>query len=129
MDYEKKYKEALAMAREIIKESEIRGLKDNLFYTKEDFEAIFPELKESEDERIRKALITFFQRFPYDSIESAGTNPKEAIAWLEKQKECSDTDSNTENEYTKVYKWLKKNKDRYVHNLGTCGESRIVVTR
>lgn len=50
-------------------------------------ESLFPELKESEDERIRKELITFFQRFPYDSIESAGTNPKEAIAWLEKQGE------------------------------------------
>ena len=45
----------------------------------------FPELAESENERIRKALITFFNRFPYDSIEAAGTNAKEAIAWLEKQ--------------------------------------------
>ena len=49
------------------------------------FEDIFPELKESEDERIRKALITFFQRFPYERIDAAGTNVKEAIAWLEKQ--------------------------------------------
>ena len=39
----------------------------------------------SEDERIRKSLITFFQRFPYDSIEKAGTSAKDAIAWLEKQ--------------------------------------------
>ena len=45
-----------------------------------------PELKESEDDRIRKALITYFQRFPYPygGIESAGTNAKEALAWLEK---------------------------------------------
>ena len=50
-------------------------------------EEMFPELKESDDERIRKALITFFNRFPYDSIEAAGTNAKEAIAWLEKQGE------------------------------------------
>jgi len=42
---------------------------------------------ENEDERVRKALITYFQRFPYGSIEKAGTNPKEAIAWLEKQGE------------------------------------------
>ena len=44
------------------------------------------EKKFKDDERIRKALITFFNRFPYDSIEAAGTNAKEAIAWLEKQK-------------------------------------------
>ena len=36
-----------------------------------------------EDERIRKALITYFQRFPYDSLEDAGINAKDAIAWLE----------------------------------------------
>lgn len=54
MNYEKKYKEALEKAREIIKDYENRGLKDILFYAKEDFEAIFPELQESEDERISK---------------------------------------------------------------------------
>lgn len=48
-------------------------------------EHIFPELAESEDEKIRKALINFFNRFPYDSIEAAGTNAKEVLAWLEKQ--------------------------------------------
>lgn len=42
---------------------------------------------ENEDERVRKALITFFQGFPYSAIEKAGTNLKEAIAWLEKQGE------------------------------------------
>ena len=41
--------------------------------------------KENEDERVRKALITYFQRYPYGSIGNDGTNPKEAIAWLEKQ--------------------------------------------
>ena len=48
---------------------------------------IIPELAESEDEKVRKALITFFQRFPYEGISDAGTNVKEAIAWLEKQAE------------------------------------------
>lgn len=43
-------------------------------------------MTQEDDERIRKALITFFNRFPYDSIEATGTNAKEAIAWLEKQK-------------------------------------------
>ena len=51
----------------------------------EELSYIFPELKENEDVRVRKSLITFFQRFPYGSLESAGTNPKEAIAWLEIQ--------------------------------------------
>lgn len=78
MNYEKKYNEALEKARQF---SEHPLQEDSSSIV----EYIFPELKESEDERIRKALITFFKRFPYDSIEQAGTNAKEAIAWLEKQ--------------------------------------------
>lgn len=52
-------------------------------HTREALEDIFPELAESEDERIRKALIRLFQA---ESTESFGefTN-KQFIAWLEKQ--------------------------------------------
>lgn len=79
MSYEEKYNK-LVNAVKILKETNpsdegIRNwVNDNV-----------PELAESDDERIRKALITFFRSFPYDSIENAGTNAKEALAWLEKQ--------------------------------------------
>lgn len=80
MDYEKKYKEALERAKELSKTT-----------TGANYEYIFPELKESEEERTRKALINYFQRFPYDSLEDAGINAKDAIAWLEKQSEQKET--------------------------------------
>ena len=64
-------------------------------------ESLFPELQESEDEKIRKALITFFNRFPYDSIEAAGTNAKEAIAWLEKQGEPAKLSEEEQNKFAK----------------------------
>ncbi len=41
----------------------------------------------NQDETIRKALISYFQSFPYNSLEDAGINAKDAIAWLEKQGE------------------------------------------
>lgn len=77
MNYEERYKNALAKAREIHHKTNVvqKGL----------LESLFPELAGSEEERIRKALITFFHNFPYDTIEESGTNPEEAIAWLEKQ--------------------------------------------
>ena len=83
----KRYDEALERCRKLYNEAKANEYTSGI----EDYETIFPELAESEDERIRKTLITFFQRFPYDNIDSAGTNAKEAIAWLEKQGETTET--------------------------------------
>ena len=49
---------------------------------------IFPELKESEDERIRKELIKKV-RFYIDGDIPCGYDAKKALAWLEKQGEQS----------------------------------------
>ena len=50
-------------------------------------ETLFPELRESEDERIRKELISFFtERAKYTEDSTfGGLSSKEIIAWLEKQ--------------------------------------------
>lgn len=48
---------------------------------KEELENIFPELMESESERIRKALI----RFHKSTIDVDGIKGEDIIAWLEKQ--------------------------------------------
>lgn len=82
MDYKEKVI-ALLNSQELSKEQ------------KEKLESIFPELAESEDERIRKKLITFFQRFPYTNLYDASLNAKDVLAWLEKQNEqkpVNDTD-------------------------------------
>lgn len=68
-NYEQKYKEALGWMQSLYKG--LHGI------TKEDAEHYFPELKESEDERIRKELIEF--------VKSRGGFKHEYIVWLEKQ--------------------------------------------
>ena len=55
-------------------------------------EDIFPELKvkESEDERIRKWLIGYFQQYKIDGMDivyTSGFKADDIIAWLEKQSE------------------------------------------
>ena len=84
MDYEKKYKEVLSRAKAMIKvaanQDEAIGFANT----------IFPELKESEDERIRKELLEFL-----DELSKLGKNTNfdrwsksdcaDWIAWLEKQ--------------------------------------------
>lgn len=56
---------------------------------KERAEYLFPELKESEDERIRKNLITFFkgEYGTNSNARFAGIKVKDIIAYLEKQDE------------------------------------------
>jgi hypothetical protein len=81
MDYEKAYREALEKIREGLQPlpdgTKISGV------TRAFLEEVFPELKESEDEKIRKALV----RFHKSTIDVDGIKGEEIVAWLEKQNE------------------------------------------
>ena len=77
MDYEKKYNEAMNDMRVIYP-----NLKGD---AKLAVEHAFPELRESEDERIRKALV-WHLKADVDFV-SNGVTKAECIAYLEKQKE------------------------------------------
>lgn len=79
MDYEKKYKEALERA-EILKKT--CGNPAIIGWC----EHIFPELKESEDERIRKVLVRWFEVGARGSETFNGIPTDKILAWLEKQK-------------------------------------------
>ena len=48
-------------------------------------EELFPELRESEDERIRKAVFNFFNRGAKNGEQTNGVYDKDILAWLEKQ--------------------------------------------
>lgn len=80
-DYEKKYKEALEKANSALKDG---GISSNTIAY---IQSVFPELKESEDERIRNALI----RFHKSTIDVDGIKGEDVIAWLEKQGEQKPT--------------------------------------
>lgn len=75
----KAYDEALLIAK-----SKINNNKDHVLYENDVIE-IFPELKESEDEKIKKDLIQWINEFP-DTIWR-GHYKKDVIDWLEKQGE------------------------------------------
>lgn len=91
MDYEKKYKEALERAREYHKVDYDNTMK---LYAKGTMEYLFPELKESEGEKIRKWLIGYFNQYIIDGMPQVfgnGLNVKDVLAWLEKQGEQKPT--------------------------------------
>lgn len=90
MDYEKKYKEALEWARKV--------MQGKVGFVLDEVLEIFPELKESEDERIRKELLNAFQESE-DSLYMVLTPHRREsfITWLEKQGKTSPILSNSLN--------------------------------
>jgi hypothetical protein len=92
MDYEKKHQEDLESAKgwlAIAKENDNKIAVQIL-------ENLFPELKESEDEKIRKGLIEHLKELKEQSVEGSHLKRPEHydawIAWLEKQSEQKPVD-------------------------------------
>lgn len=79
MDYERKYKEALERAKNLYSQHWVE-------WRDEDIESIFPELKESGGDRIRRALVDGFKRYD-DGALFNGCLVREILPWLEKQGE------------------------------------------
>lgn len=113
----KAYDEALLIAK-----SKIKNNKDHVLYENDVIE-IFPELKESEDEKIKKDLIQWINEFP-DTIWR-GHYKKDVIDWLEKQGEQKSTWSEKDEKMVKdiiaaidslyyhgMVNWLKSLKER-----------------
>lgn len=84
MDYKEKYEQSLEKARKIHFETEFD-------YEKGMMEEIFPELKENEDDRMRKALKQGFFHYGNSFTTFGGINVVDIIAWLEKQGESDET--------------------------------------
>lgn len=77
MNYEQRYKEALEKTKKVYHDHR----KDR--YWRDWLTELFPELKESEEERIKKELIDFL-RLPHPQF--VGERDHELwIAWIEKQ--------------------------------------------
>lgn len=79
----KRYDEAIKVAK-----SKIKNDKDHVLY-EDDIIEIFPELKESEDERILKNLKAVVKA--YDMWAERGLDMNDILAWLEKQGEQKQT--------------------------------------
>ncbi len=88
-NYEKKYKEALERAR--LKRDEYKRLDGDKSFVPQDIESIFPELKESEDERIRRKFIKALKECGFTHFNEEFT-VQEALTWLEKQGEQKPTE-------------------------------------
>lgn len=113
MNYEQKYKEALEKLQEALAPCEdgckISGL------TRGCLENIFLELKESEDERIRKGLIKAFGTI--GKKDWGGLIVRDILAWLEKQGENKST-KNVEKKFHEGDK-VVSNQDGKVYTVGT----------
>ena len=79
----KRYDEAIEIARKIKNGEPINASNGTVIP-----DVIFPELKEDEDEKIRKWLIGYFNQYIVDDMLQVFSNDlhvKDIIFWLEKQ--------------------------------------------
>ena len=98
MDYEKKYNEALERAKEFMANKGVAPNADAFKTAKELTETIFPELKEREDERIRKWIrLELESKYVVDNIVNNVMADK-ALAWLEKQGKKSNIHQDAEDD-------------------------------
>ena len=98
MDYEQKYKEALEKAKEYYALCEKCGAKDTVDF----LEDSFPELKESEDEKVRKEILEVAKTVVLrdGTLYGKKYNCREWIAWLEKQGQQKPVEWSEEDERT-----------------------------
>ena len=110
MDYKEKYEMALEKARKIHNETEFD-------YEKGMMEEIFPELKESEDERIRKAILTGLidcrDAPDLGWSDFGGIEIDDCIAWLEKQGKPNKVEPKLKIESGKWYVCIRNLLDGY----------------
>jgi hypothetical protein len=118
VNYEKKYKEALEIARKINSGEGVAAPPDWTSY-----EVIFPELKESDDERIRKGLIkTISSLLDNTVLYHTNITKEEALAWLEKQgKEEYALKSFSDKDVHKFMQYIEKQAKAYEFNLPNRG--------
>ena len=83
IDKAKAYDEALERAKEWKEKYSSTISSDGTMI--KDFDSIFPELAEDENERIRKGLIALVEEIQRSDKYFAGISLKNMLAWLEKQ--------------------------------------------
>ena len=83
MNYEEKYKQALERASKLRVQNPFDTVGQMV-------EHIFPELKEDNDERIRKELIAIYSVGAKVNAKTGDIPDRDIVAWLEKQEEPKD---------------------------------------
>jgi hypothetical protein len=117
--YEKKYKEALERARVY----HTGGSISDAHIT----EVIFPELKESEDDRIKREIIAYINELADLKNEKI---PTKWIAWLEKQgKEEYTLKSFKDEDIRKFMQYIEKQAKAYEFNLPNRGYDIYAFTK
>ena len=119
MDYEKKYKEALERMK-----SWARGEHPECFTeAQKTAEFIFPELAESEGERIRKGIFkALSKKDARDVLISQGIEVSDALAWLEKQ---GDKDKLIQDLGKYKVKYTQEVLEKYVNSMSIKDDERL----
>lgn len=110
MDYKKKFEDFLDKMQGLLDSAKKQG---HIIVRVEDIENTFPELKESEDERIRKAILNYFTKcWGNCKDDVCGIHVEDVIAWLERQ--CEQKQAHKYEPMFKVGDWVVTDKNGVV---------------
>lgn len=123
-DYKEKYEQALAIIKKYIDTGNAGVITENVIKN------AFPELKESEDEKVRKALIGKIKEIADEEYKAYGGDfcagdydSDQIIAWLEEQGQQKDT--NKVEQKFKDGQWIVWQDKCYKVNYNGCGYELI----
>ena len=105
----KRYDETFERVKELLSRCRTNRDRRTMVYRVEDIESIFPELKESEDGKIRKAILALVRQ---SSEVLDKQNQNNMIAWLEKQK-TTDVLDKEEREFADNVDSYRKDMDEF----------------
>lgn len=83
------YDNAIRKAKELLSKCKYAYDRRTIVYRAEDIEYIFPELKDSDDERTRKEIISYFKQMKFVTEENAERVTR-WLGWLESMKKTPD---------------------------------------
>ena len=117
----KRYDEALEIAKKnyVTAQDLCEGSHIGIECFKNTLESIFPELKESEDEKIRKEIISILRNAYWTSNRN---RLNELVAWLEKQK---DKDKLIQELGEYKVKYTQEVLEKYINNMSNKDDERL----
>lgn len=122
MNYKDSYDGVINALKTIIGNANKQG---HIIVRIEDIENAIPELKENEDEKIRKAIISIVAFSPTAMFDKVSVSREDVLAWLEKQKSVEQNNTTDSQHKSALEAWKEMRLEVYAQARGNRHELNV----